>query len=80
MTFLLPFGAAFVICVLLVPLTVKLANKFGFVDNPKLHKHPAVIHRTTLPRAGGLPIYIATVAGILLFIPISLKIPALILL
>lgn len=79
MTFLLPFAVAFLICVLLVPLTIKIANRFGFVDNPKIHKHPAVIHKTTLPRAGGLPIYIATVAGILLFVPVTQKIAGVIL-
>lgn len=67
MTFFIPLVLSFLLCVILVPITIKLANKFGFVDNPKSHKHPAIVHKKTLPRAGGVPIYIAVVVSALIF-------------
>lgn len=71
MTFLLPFVLAFIICLILTPITAKLALKFGFVDDPKAHKHPAIIHKKIMPRAGGLPIYLAVVVATLSFLPLS---------
>ena len=67
MNFLMPLLFSFLLCVILVPITIKLANKFGFVDNPRSHKHPAIVHKKTLPRAGGVPIYIAVVVSALAF-------------
>lgn len=79
MTFLMPLLFSFILCVILVPLTIKLANKFGFVDNPRSHKHPAVIHKRTLPRAGGVPIYIAVVISALVFAILTQKLMGVIL-
>ncbi|MBI3341505.1 undecaprenyl/decaprenyl-phosphate alpha-N-acetylglucosaminyl 1-phosphate transferase, partial [Candidatus Curtissbacteria bacterium] len=59
---------------LLVPLSIAFANKYGFLDNPKKHKHPAVLHNKITPRAGGLPIFLAVVFSSLFFIPITQKI------
>lgn len=79
MTFLIPFLFSFLLCVILVPVTIKLANRFGFVDNPKSHKHPAIVHKKTMPRAGGVPIYIAVVAGALIFGALTQKLTGIIL-
>jgi UDP-GlcNAc:undecaprenyl-phosphate/decaprenyl-phosphate GlcNAc-1-phosphate transferase len=46
-----------------------LETKMGLVDDPKTHKHPAIIHKKILPRAGGLPIYLAILLGIAIFLP-----------
>lgn len=74
MTFMLPFFVAFLICAILTPVVRVLALKYGLVDDPKVHKHPAVIHKKITPRAGGLPVYLAFLVGALVFIPITKQI------
>jgi len=68
---LLPFITAFFISALSTPLTIKLANKFGLVDDPKLHKHPGIIHSKAIPRAGGVPLFLGAIAGGLIFLPLN---------
>ena len=67
MNLLIPFLTSAIIVIVITPLTIKLAQKFGLVDDPLTHKHPAIIHKRTLPRAGGLPIYIGILVTILIF-------------
>ncbi|MEX2028611.1 MAG: MraY family glycosyltransferase [Candidatus Curtissbacteria bacterium] len=74
MNFVLPFLLAFLVSAILTPIVAFFANKFGFVDDPKRHKHPAMIHTRSVPRGGGLPIYIGVVVASLVFIGISKKI------
>lgn len=66
---LIPFIAGFLACFLLTPLAVQFAKHFGFVDDPKTHKHPAVIHRVPIPRAGGLPMYLSILICSLFLFP-----------
>lgn len=66
-----PFLAAFVFSLMLTPFTILAAKKFKIIDDPKTHKHPAVIHKKALPRAGGIPIYIALITTMLFFLPMS---------
>lgn len=73
MTFLLPFLFSLLLTLILIPLSIKFSNKFGLVDNPKSHKHPAILHSKIMPRAGGLPIYVATLVSSLVFLPMSQK-------
>lgn len=61
MTFVLSFLIAFAASVALIPLMIKFAKKFGLVDDPKSHKHPALLHKRVIPRAGGIPIFLAFV-------------------
>lgn len=72
--FILPGIVAFVITAFATPLLIPLLKKFKLTDNPRLRPHPAHVHFRTVPRAGGLPIFIALVISILLFIPLSAKI------
>ncbi len=67
MDFYLPAIASFFITIFTIPLTIKLARRFNLMDNPTLRPHPAHIQKRTVPRAGGLAIYIALVSSILLF-------------
>ena len=62
---------AFLISFLVTPLVIKIANSLGLVDNPRVGKHPAKVHPKTLPRAGGLAIYLGILAGALFFLPLS---------
>lgn len=68
--FFLIFIVPFSVCVLSVPFVIKFAKKYGLVDDPKTHKHPAIIHKRVVPRAGGLPILIAVVLSALFFLPL----------
>lgn len=63
------FFAAFLVSLLSTPITIKLANKFKLLDDPKNRPHPAHIQNRVIPRAGGLPIYLGVVSAILLFVP-----------
>lgn len=47
---------------------ITFAKKYGFVDDLKKRKHPAHTHKGIVPRAGGLPIYIAIFLTCFLFI------------
>lgn len=75
---LLPFLTSLLITVICVPITVKLANRFKLVDNPKNRPHPAHIHSKTVPRAGGLPVFLGILASILIFLPMEKYITGLI--
>lgn len=66
MEFILTIAIAFIITVLVTPLTIKMANNLGLVDDPKLRPHPAHIQKRIIPRAGGLPIYIGIILTALL--------------
>lgn len=62
---------AFVISYVLTPFVMVLAKKWGLVDNPTLRFHPANTHTGIIPRAGGLPIFLAIALCVFIFIPIS---------
>jgi UDP-GlcNAc:undecaprenyl-phosphate/decaprenyl-phosphate GlcNAc-1-phosphate transferase len=67
----LPFLTAFLITVLTTPLTIKLAKKYGLVDDPKKRPHPAHVQQRVIPRAAGLPVYIGLVVSFLIFVPLE---------
>lgn len=69
-TFLIAFGS----CLILVPITIKFAERFGVVDDPKKRKHPALLHNKITPRAGGLPIFIAFAVSAVIFAGFSKEI------
>lgn len=71
MQFLIPLLTAFFITVITTPVVIKLAKKFKLVDNPKLRPHPAHIQKRIVPRAGGVPIFLAILISTLLFIPLD---------
>lgn len=62
---------AFLVCFLVTPLVIKLANRLGLIDNPKKRFHPAHTHHNIIPRAGGLAIYLGLLVTCLLFLPIN---------
>lgn len=66
-----PLLVSFLVVAVVTPVIINLARKLKLEDNPKKHKHPAIIHKRTVPRGGGLPIYIGIFLGILLFIPLD---------
>ena len=62
---------SFLIAYLSTPLVIKLAKKWGIVDDPKKHKHPKVIHTYPVPRGGGLAIFAAILITSIIFLPID---------
>lgn len=67
--FLLPFLTAFAATVLITPIAIALIKKLGLVDDPKLHKHPGIIHKKPIPRGGGIPLFFGTLIAGLIFLP-----------
>jgi len=68
---ILPFLTAFFITAITTPLTIVFAKKLGFIDDPALHKHPGIIHKTPTPRAGGVPLFLGAFVTGLLFLPVN---------
>jgi UDP-GlcNAc:undecaprenyl-phosphate/decaprenyl-phosphate GlcNAc-1-phosphate transferase len=60
--------SALVSCVV-TGIIVKFGRKLKIMDDPSSHKHPKVVHTKAVPRGGGIPIFIALLAGSLLFFP-----------
>lgn len=71
MEFFLPALISLLITTLALPPTIKIAKKFNLVDNPLLRPHPAHIQKRIVPRAGGLPVFLALFLTILFFSPID---------
>ncbi|MEH6992703.1 MraY family glycosyltransferase [Neobacillus drentensis] len=57
----------FMISILITPLVKKLAYKIRATDRPNKRK----VHQTLMPRLGGLAIYIAFLAGVILLQPVN---------
>ncbi|MBI2011428.1 undecaprenyl/decaprenyl-phosphate alpha-N-acetylglucosaminyl 1-phosphate transferase [Candidatus Daviesbacteria bacterium] len=68
---LIPAFMAFMLTLLAIPITIKLAYKYKLVDDPNLRPHPAHLHKKIIPRAGGLPIFLAIFISSLLFLPLE---------
>ncbi len=69
-----PILAGFVaalITTLTTPLVRRLAFRWGLVDDPRVRPHPAHTHTGIIPRAGGLAIYVGTIATILLTLSLT---------
>lgn len=60
-----PFLISFVSCLILTPIIGKFAQKYNLVDDPKKHKHPAVLHKKIIPRSGGIAIFLSFVLAVI---------------
>ncbi len=70
-TILFPFATSLVATILLTFISIKIIKKLGLIDDPKLHKHPAIIHTKPIPRGGGIPLFLGVFTASLFFIPFS---------
>lgn len=70
MNFLLAGLTSFIVSLIATPVTIRWAKRFGFVDDPTTHIHPAIIHHIVTPRAGGIPILLALLP-IIFFLPLD---------
>ncbi len=53
------------------PLVIRLAKKYGLMDDPDKRKHPAKIHKSPIPRAGGLAVFIGILIATIVVIPLT---------
>ncbi|MCX6725698.1 MAG: MraY family glycosyltransferase [Candidatus Shapirobacteria bacterium] len=68
---LLPLIVAFLIAIISTPLAIKIAWKFGLIDDPKKRKGPAKLHHHPTPRPGVIPIWLAVIITSLIFLPLD---------
>ncbi len=59
---------SFLITIIATPFTIKIAFRFGLLDDPGKRPHPAHIQHRVVPRAGGLPIYLGLVLTSVIFL------------
>jgi UDP-GlcNAc:undecaprenyl-phosphate GlcNAc-1-phosphate transferase len=62
------FITAFLLALVFTPVAIKIAPKIGAVDIPKDNRR---MHTKTMPRFGGMAIYIGTIASMLIFLPFN---------
>ncbi len=67
----LPFLLAALVSFFTTPIIIKYAARLGIIDDPKINKHPKVIHTYPVPRGGGAPIFIGILISALIFIPLD---------
>lgn len=63
------FFVAFLTTLLLTPLVIMLMKIIGFVDDPKVHKHPAMLHKKPIPRGGGVALFSGVLLAGYFFLP-----------
>ncbi len=73
MDFYLPAIVSFLITILCLPPTIRLAKKYNLVDDPSLRHHPANTQKRIVPRAGGLAVFIALFLTIIFFTPFQMQ-------
>ena len=65
----LPLIISFIITVIATPVSLHYLKKFKVLDDPKKHKHPAIIHKKAIPRGGGIPLFAGAFIAGLIFLP-----------
>jgi UDP-GlcNAc:undecaprenyl-phosphate GlcNAc-1-phosphate transferase len=73
---IIPLIVSALISLLVTPVVISLAWKFGLVDDPKKNKHPKVLHTSPVPRGGGLAIFISIFISCLLFLNLDIHLVA----
>lgn len=66
--YILVFVIAWCIAFIFTPVCLKLAPKIGAIDIPKDNRR---VHKQPIPRLGGIAIFLGTVVGILLMVPMT---------
>lgn len=68
---LFPFFVAFAATALITPIALIFIKKWGLFDDPKQHKHPAILHKKPIPRGGGIPLFLGIVLAGAFFLPLT---------
>nr|MBI5455648.1 undecaprenyl/decaprenyl-phosphate alpha-N-acetylglucosaminyl 1-phosphate transferase [Candidatus Levybacteria bacterium] len=66
-----PLLVAFLATLIATPISLFFLKKYNIVDDPKKHKHPAILHKKPIPRGGGIPLFIGILVAGILFLPLS---------
>jgi UDP-GlcNAc:undecaprenyl-phosphate/decaprenyl-phosphate GlcNAc-1-phosphate transferase len=74
-----PFALAFIATVICTPLSLVFIKKWKLFDDPKTHKHPAILHKKPIPRGGGIPLFFGIGIAALLILPQSIILSSLLL-
>jgi UDP-GlcNAc:undecaprenyl-phosphate GlcNAc-1-phosphate transferase len=64
----LPFVLALIVSLIVTPLTIFFFRKMGWVVDPKKTPHPAHTHKEPVPKGGGVPIFFAVTATVLIIL------------
>ncbi len=64
---LLPMLSSFLVTCALTPIFIKILRRFQILDYPS-RKHPAILHKTPIPRGGGIPLFLGVFLPSLLFL------------
>ncbi len=65
--FLFSLGMSFILTKYSIPFFYKIK----LLDDPRTHKHPAILHTTPTPRSGGVPLFLAIWTAAIFFVPHS---------
>lgn len=66
--FIFPFFLAFLITFLLMPITIKLTQKFGLIDIPKDERR---VHKKPIPLGGGIAMVISVTILMIKYLPLN---------
>lgn len=67
----LPLFFAFLITAVTTPICINILKRSGIIDDPKVRKHPGVIHDKPIPRGGGIPLFLGVILAGIIFLPIN---------
>lgn len=68
---LIPAFLAATTSFIVAPIVVRIARRFNLMDDPRRRPHPAHTHQGTIPRAGGLILFLGILIPGLIFLPFS---------
>ena len=74
LTFIILLIISFLISFILTPITIRWAKKFNMVDDVRHRPHPAHTPFGSIPRAGGVPIFLGIFIPILFFLKLNSQI------
>jgi UDP-GlcNAc:undecaprenyl-phosphate/decaprenyl-phosphate GlcNAc-1-phosphate transferase len=65
------FLISFSLSLIIIPLGVWIFKKMGWVVDPKKNKHPAHVHKTPVPKGGGIAVFVAVTIAVLSLIQVD---------
>jgi UDP-GlcNAc:undecaprenyl-phosphate GlcNAc-1-phosphate transferase len=66
-----PLLVAFFVALITTPLVIGLYRRLNWLDDPRKKPRPKNTHHRPVPRGGGIPIFLAILAGVTIFLPID---------
>ena len=68
---MVPFLFGLVLSLVIVPLSIWFFKRKGWLVDPKKSKHPAHIHKTPVPKGGGIAVFVAVAVTMLVLLPVD---------